>query len=102
MLAAPSRDDNLPLSAIEAQSCGTPVVGFNVGGIPDIVDHNSSGFIADAGDFHNLAEGPVRAIEDSLGRDSWSLRAPEHAVKTWSPKSVASRYLRVYERNYSG
>ena len=45
-LVIPSRQDNLPNNGIEAHSCGTPVVAFNIGGLSDIVDHKQTGYLA--------------------------------------------------------
>jgi glycosyltransferase involved in cell wall biosynthesis len=42
----PSREDNLPNTVLESMACGTPVVGFNIGGIPDMVIDGQTGFIA--------------------------------------------------------
>ncbi|MDQ3535801.1 MAG: glycosyltransferase [Bacteroidota bacterium] len=52
----PSLEDNLPNTIIESLSCGTPVVGFNTGGIPDLIVNNYNGFLANRGDENDLAE----------------------------------------------
>ena len=57
LFAIPSRADNLPFTAMESLSCGTPVVGFAVGGIPEIIDHKKSGFLAKPFDCTDFADG---------------------------------------------
>ena len=42
----PAIEDNLPNTVMEALACGTPVVAFNTGGIPDMVDHLQNGYLA--------------------------------------------------------
>ena len=54
-LVVPSRQDNLLNTAIEAQACGTPVVAFNIGGLPDIVEHQCTGYLAKAFETEDLA-----------------------------------------------
>ena len=56
-LVVPSRQDNLPNTAVEAQACGTPVVAFNIGGLPDIVEHQRTGYLAKAFETEDLAAG---------------------------------------------
>ncbi|WP_413432515.1 glycosyltransferase [Crateriforma spongiae] len=56
VFALPSLDDNLPLTGMESMACGTPVVGFNAGGIPDYVRPGQSGLIAETGDANSLAD----------------------------------------------
>ncbi len=56
VLVVPSLADNLPTVIMEAMSCGTPVVGFHVGGIPELIEHKKNGYLArykDAGDIVN-------------------------------------------------
>jgi glycosyltransferase involved in cell wall biosynthesis len=55
MVVVPSREDNQPLVGLEAMACGTPVVAFNAGGIPEFVIPNETGLLAKLGDERDLA-----------------------------------------------
>ena len=55
LFVIPSLIDNLPNTAIEAICCGTPVVGFAIGGIPDIIQHGCNGFLTDEINAESLA-----------------------------------------------
>ncbi|MEX2411860.1 MAG: glycosyltransferase, partial [Candidatus Paceibacterota bacterium] len=48
LFVLPSKEDNLPNTVLEAMSCGTPVVAFNIGGVPDMVDHKENGYLAES------------------------------------------------------
>ena len=93
--AVPSREDNMPLTAMEAQSCGRPVVAFNSGGLPDIVQHEHTGFLADPSQPDSLAKGLISALEQS---PDWGKDAREHAVRTWSTDLIAAQYQDLYLR----
>lgn len=54
---APSLADNLPTTVLESLSCGTPVVGFDVGGIPDMICHKVNGYLAKYKDAFDLYTG---------------------------------------------
>jgi glycosyltransferase involved in cell wall biosynthesis len=54
---APSLADNLPYTIFEALSCGTPVVAFNTGGIPDMVQHKVNGYLATYKDARDIVNG---------------------------------------------
>lgn len=60
----PSVEDNLPNVVLESLACGTPVVGFDIGGIPDMVEHRSTGWLVERGDVRGLADGIRWAIAD--------------------------------------
>ncbi|MDR3365998.1 MAG: glycosyltransferase [Prevotellaceae bacterium] len=53
----PTLADNLPQTCLEAMACGIPIVGFNVGGIPDMVEHAKTGYLAQYKDSSDLAAG---------------------------------------------
>ncbi|MCF8557897.1 MAG: glycosyltransferase [Candidatus Nanopelagicales bacterium] len=96
--ATPSREDNMPLTAMEAQTCGRPVVAFDIGGLPDIVVHHETGFLAPEGDIDALATGLGQALEDAQGENRWGRGARERALATWSGPVVVRQYLDVYEQ----
>lgn len=91
VVAVPSREDNMPLTAMEAQSCGRPVVGFAVGGLPDIVEHTKTGYLADPGDVRDLSHGLERVLRASMEQAS-----RDHALRIWSPTSIVDRYQTIY------
>lgn len=61
---APSLEDNLPNTIIEASACGTPSVGFEIGGIPDLIDHLSTGYLCKPFDTDDLMQGISWVIGD--------------------------------------
>lgn len=97
-VAVPSESDNLPMTACEAQACGRSVVAFRVGGLPDIVDHQASGYLAQPFDADDLAEGLVQSVHDARGQQRWSAQARVNAESRWSPTVVVDQYLALYER----
>ncbi|MCX6431885.1 MAG: glycosyltransferase [Actinobacteria bacterium] len=94
--AVPSREDNMPLTAMEAQSCGRPVVAFRIGGLPDIIEHHVTGYLAPEGNTALLAEGLTQALNDSLHQDNWGRAARQRALRTWSTTPVVEQYQAVY------
>ena len=94
--AVPSREDNMPLTAMEATTCGRPVVAFDIGGLPDIVRHHQTGYLASPFDTDQLAEGLTQALSDSQHGQEWSRQARDRAVATWSAKAVVPQYLEIY------
>jgi glycosyltransferase involved in cell wall biosynthesis len=66
VFVTPSLADNFPTTVLESQSCGTPVVGFNVGGIPDMIKHLDNGYLAKYRDPDDLAEGIKYCLDNKL------------------------------------
>lgn len=96
--AVPSQQDNLPNTMVESLSCGTPVVGFNVGGIPDLVKDGETGFLAPTGNIGALSAAFVEAFADTerLLRFGMQGRALIEAV--CAPDVQAKAYMHLYEK----
>jgi glycosyltransferase involved in cell wall biosynthesis len=98
VVAVPSREDNMPLTAMEAMSAGRPVVAFAIGGLVDIVGHHRTGFLAAPFDIRQLAVGLMEALADSRHANHWGAAARQHATANWSASAVVPRYLALYEQ----
>ena len=83
----PSRQDNLPNTGVEAHACGTPIVAFRTGGLPDIVEHQQTGYLAEPFDTSDLATGMHWVLTKG---ESASLRANarSRAVERFSRDAV--------------
>ncbi len=92
VFVTPSLQDNLPNTIAEAMSCGTPCVGFNVGGIPEMIDHQQNGYVAKYKDVTDLAAG----IQYVLTHDMREA-ALHKAASAYGETHVAQKYINVYE-----
>lgn len=98
----PSRQDNLPNTGIESLACGTPVVAFDVGGLPDIIDHRRTGWLARPFDTEDLAAGIAWVLAEGERTERLGSAAREAATQRFSEALVAAQYLDLYERVVSG
>ncbi|TKK70330.1 glycosyltransferase [Ilyomonas limi] len=69
VFVAPSLADNLPTTILESLSCGTAVVGFDVGGIPDMIRHKKNGYLAKYKDAVDIAKGITYCINENTKGD---------------------------------
>jgi glycosyltransferase involved in cell wall biosynthesis len=97
----PSLEENLPNTIMESMACGTPVVGFEVGGIPEMIDDKSSGmpptgYLAKYKSAEDLAKGIYWTLFES---DYQALvnNSRQKVLDNYSEKVVAERYKKVYE-----
>lgn len=97
LLAIPSRQDNLPNTGVESLACGTPVIAFNTCGLPDIVSHRENGYLADAFDTVDFAEG-IRWVMQQHPANLLRQSARQSAVDRFSPAVVVPQYLEVYQQ----
>jgi len=96
-LIVPSRQDNLPNTAVEAQACGTPVVSFDTGGLSNIVEHQKTGYLAKAFNTRDLANGITWVIEQN-GSNKLGNNARERAVEKFSEKKISEDYVSIYKK----
>lgn len=100
IFVTPSLQDNLPNTIVEAMSCGIPCVGFNVGGIPEMIDHEENGYVAGYKDAEDLAKGIVWSIEEGDRYSRLSSSARAKAVEMYGELAVAQKYVEAYDNSY--
>ncbi len=91
----PSTEDNLPNTIMEALACGVPCVGFDVGGIPEMIDHKKNGYVAPVGNTADFAEG-IRWILKNKDDMPLSDNAVKKVRAMYSEKVVAEKYIDLY------
>lgn len=109
LLLYPSLADNCPLVALEAQACGLPLVAFNTGGIPEIIVHKETGYIAGYKDTRDLinglkyclgtekVSGTFKKVPDTL-MSLMSQKSAQRAAANFSLDNMVDRYIELYER----
>lgn len=91
----PSLQDNLPNIVVETLACGTPCVAFNIGGMPDMIEHQKNGYLAQPFDPEDLAEGIAQILRDDPVR--LTTHARKKAEETFDVKLAAKHYRKLYE-----
>ena len=96
VMVVPSRQDNLPNTVVESLACGTPVLAFDIGGMPDIVDHKLNGYLAKPFDTSDLAAGINWVLSDDARHKEICLKAREKAMACFDIEKVARQYAELY------
>lgn len=98
VFVAPSIQENLSNTVMEALACGTPCIAFDIGGMPDMIEHRRNGYLARPFDAADLAEGIRWILEDDQRRKELSARARQKVLDEFAMPVVARRHLELYRR----
>jgi glycosyltransferase involved in cell wall biosynthesis len=96
LFAIPSLEENLPNTIMESLACGTPVVGFEVGGIPEMIDHQQNGYLATYKSSESLATG-IQYVLQNTDYQQLCTNARQKIIENYSESVVAQRYVKLYE-----
>lgn len=102
VMVLPSRQDNLPQTGVESQSCGCPLVAFDTSGLPDLVEHERTGYLARPFDVDDLAHGIRWILESSERRGALSREARARSLRLYSSAAVIPPYMAVYRDAIAG
>jgi glycosyltransferase involved in cell wall biosynthesis len=98
VFVTPSLEENLPNTIMESMACGTPVVAFRVGGIPEMITDSQHGKIVDFKNSTQMADHLAWVLADEARRQQLGLAAREKAVATYAQEVVVGRYEGLYQQ----
>lgn len=96
IFVTPSLQENLPNTIMEAMTCGTPCVGFNIGGIPEMIEHKKNGYVAEYRNARDFADG-IKWCLDPDHYDALCANSRSKALNNYSEDRIARRYTEIYE-----
>lgn len=96
LFVSTSIEENLSNMLVEALACAVPCVSFRIGGMPDLIDDEITGFLATLADIVSLAEKIDLILADDNLRRAMSCAAREKAEREFEVSRIAGRYERVY------
>ena len=92
----PTLAETFGMTVVEAMSCGLPVITFETGGVPEIVENNKSGFVVEYKNGEMLTSALEKLLEDNDLREKMAENAIE-ASKKFSSERMALEYMQLYE-----
>ena len=96
VFVTPSLEENLPNTIMESFACGTPAVGFSIGGIPEMIDHQQNGYLSEYRSVDSLAKGIQWVLENNT-EGKLSEKAREKVLSSYAEDVVAKQYNQLYK-----
>ncbi|XVY15991.1 N-acetyl-alpha-D-glucosaminyl L-malate synthase BshA [Bacillus subtilis] len=91
-----SEKESFGLVLLEAMACGVPCIGTNIGGIPEVIKNNVSGFLVDVGDVGATTARAMSILEDEQLSNRFTKAAIEMLENEFSSKKIVSQYEQIY------
>ncbi len=94
----PSQSESFGLSALEAMACELPVVSSSVGGLPELVAHGETGFIAEIGDIERMAKYTLELLSNESKYKLFSAASRKRAVEMFDKNKIVDQYEGYYRQ----
>jgi glycosyltransferase involved in cell wall biosynthesis len=91
LFVIPSLEENLPNTILESIACGTPVVGFDIGGIGEMIIDFQNGILAKTISSHGLAKAIITALNTNF-----DVEKTVSSIERFTPERIGSQYTRLF------
>jgi L-malate glycosyltransferase len=91
-----SEKESFGLVALEAMACGVPVIGTNIGGIPEVITHGVNGYLCEVGDIECVANYAIKLLKDNKMHAQFASSAEESVQTTFYSHSIVEQYEAIY------
>ncbi len=93
----PSEKESFGLAALEAMACEVPVVASNTGGLPEVIEHGKSGWLADVGDVEEMIRGSIEILEFDEKYKAYAFEARKRAIDHFDAEKLVLEYEALYK-----
>jgi L-malate glycosyltransferase len=98
VMLLPSEMESFGLAALEAMACEVPPIATSVGGVPEVMEHGKSGFLAEVGDVESMARYAIEVLSDEKRLREMGKMARREAQNRFCASKIIPEYERFYER----
>ncbi|WP_368504480.1 N-acetyl-alpha-D-glucosaminyl L-malate synthase BshA [Alkalihalophilus sp. As8PL] len=91
-----SEKESFGLVALEAMACGVPVIGTNIGGIPEVITHGVNGYLCEVGDIECVANYAIKLLKDDQLHAQFASSAEQSVQTTFYSHSIVEQYEAIY------
>lgn len=93
-----SEKESFGLVLLEAMACGVPCIGTDIGGIPEVIEHDQTGFIVELGDIDKAAEFAITILSNNEKAEEFQHNALNKAEKDFHSQKIVAQYEEVYNK----
>lgn len=92
-----SNEESFGVSVVEASSCGIPIISSNVGGLPEVVIHNKTGFLVEPNNPKKASEVIIKLVKSYSTRNRMSIEGRSFVLSNFDQKTCIEKMLKIYK-----
>ena len=93
-----SEKESFGLVLLEAMACGVPGIGTNIGGIPEVIDHGTTGYLVELGDVDAVARYAIELLSDEAKLAEFRMNALDTVQTKFKSEKIIEQYEKIYEK----